>query len=107
MQRTGLIAACASVFRAAVVTLVTSVLYTLRQIGVPRRWLPDITQKDPAGADAMAAAAPPSDSNDSSNGAAVEAPAAPAAAEAAPHESAAANDGSAWASKQQMHGSAD
>lgn len=67
MQRTGLIAACASVFRAAVVTLVTSVQYALWQCGVPRRWLPDISEQDPAAAERMATAAPPSDSQDSSN----------------------------------------
>jgi hypothetical protein len=101
MQRTGLIAACVSVFRAAVVTLVTSVQYALWQCGVPRQWLPDIRQPDPTAADDVAVAAPPSDSQDSSKtcsrGEPVEAAAA-AVAKAAPHESAAADDSSAWAS---------
>jgi hypothetical protein len=61
MQRTGLIAACASVFRTAVVTLVTSVLYALRQCGVP---VPDLKQQDLAAADDVAAVAPPSNSQD-------------------------------------------
>jgi hypothetical protein len=80
MQRTGLIAACASVFRAAVVTLVISVQYALWQCGVPRRWLPDISEQGPAAADDIETAAPPSNSQDSSktcsHGAAVEAAAA-------------------------------
>lgn len=95
MQRTGLIAACASVFRAAVVTLVISVQYALWQCGVPRRWLPDISEQGPAAADDIETAAPPSNSQDSSKTCShdkpVEAPAA-TAAEATPHESAAADD---------------